>query len=451
MPRRTRWIARLIRWCFVLGIGRRQAILLSFICVLVFMRKPSSAVFDTAVNPRLLVYPKASEDVGQYLHSQARSSQLPVYVFYPTVRLGQLNNQIIALINALCIARTLNATLVTPAAHYGAESERDWSATRGWPSRLFGTKRDALVGDYLDAELINEIQPVIDTDRFLTSLGGVALARMRAVLVRQGDAEHYWSMLHGRIRITGRTTIPEIPPDARPIASRREVDCYFGATRYLRGVPYRAGVNANYFFLPAIFRSHALNCTSVEQHWTSVRANIQPVPELRYVATKEVAKWGTYVAVHLRFLPYDVGKFHPRDVVSMLTRKHGALIDAVNYVYVAYSPGCQASRQVVQVMHTELKSKIRTVTAFGQLDALGPAFRRKYSATMLDMWVSVLSTFFIGRRASSLSSNVVYWRQVFKDRDDRKQSAWYKLEDFSYDQQSSAADALFSSTNTRTD
>lgn len=399
--------------------------------LLLYLRYRTPA-YEIPANPRDISYPLPHHNLTEFVHEHADRANLPVFVLYPSERTGQLNNQLIALINALCIAHTLNATLIAPHAHYGAESHRDFRAAH--PFRIASVFRtsDTLVGDYIDAAQLNNLHPVVPVDDFLASRAGKALRALPRVLVRSGEAEDYYASLQGRVRITGKTTRKEEVSDGKAVASKRELDCEFDAANYFRGVEYRAGVNANFVFLPSIFRSHAVDCSEREPYWLHARRYIQPCAELRALVKETIDGWGGYIAVHLRFLPFDKRWFDADGFFTMMKSRFGERLQDAGRVYVAHSVTCKMSVEVVRKMEAWLGERIVTAKVFGDVYARGGVFDKRYSIPLLDMWTCVKSAYFIGRSASSLSRNVRYWREALGEGDAQSASyAMYKLEEFS--------------------
>lgn len=84
-------------------------------------------------------------------------------------RYGQLNNQLMGLINALTIGKHLNATVVVPNVDYGFES----FANRG--EKASGDY--SLVGDYFDFKELQKVQSIVHVDQFLVSKAAGRLAQ----------------------------------------------------------------------------------------------------------------------------------------------------------------------------------------------------------------------------------------------------------------------------------
>lgn len=424
---------------------KRKTIVALLFAIPFFVARLRTSSYEFLIDPIDVQYPQAFWNLTEYVHSHAAQSDLPVYVFYPTLSTGQLNNQLITLLNALCIAHAINGTVVAPPAHYGAESYRDYLASKGWHMRILYTvlgylrvlplgHRDTLVGDYIDAEKLNALQPVVDVDSFLASRGGEKLRSMRHILVRSGEAGDYHAMLRGQVHIGSKTTIEE-PLEKRGemnVASRRELDCEFALQPYFRGVAFRAGINANFVFLPRIFRTHVLNCAKKDPYWMFARSHIQPRAELRKLVAERSGAWGSYIAIHLRFLPYDTGKFTSESYMRMVIHRFKREIQDANFVYVAHSVTCKTSVDIVRRLRDKVGPKIITASVYGNIYKHGAVFDKRYVLPLIDMWTCVKSHYFIGRSASSLSTNVRHWREALDNTNSSQPLHYmYTLEDFS--------------------
>lgn len=411
-----------------------------------------------------LVIPGRSEDVLEFAHAHAHKKKLPVYVFYKA-RSGQLNNQLISFFNALAIAKEANATLVAPFAFYGSESRIDFGTGRGFFFHLREAfdlyiheaflkslglyyKHDELVGDYIDGELINCTQPVISITQFMRSEGGAYLRTFPHVLTRRGDAPFYYMSLGKRrlleqnVNVRGAHSGEDSSTSLERPASRKELDCNFNISDYFRGVPYRAGVNGNFLFLAKLYRSHSLNCTSVNQYWLNLRQYVQPVPEIRQVVAEALGSWGIVLSLHLRLFPFDIGKFSTTKFCNHFLSRFHEQLQSSDHLYIAYSVSSKKSIAIISELRKKLGAeKILTAREFGNLYDRGPHFNKRYAAPLVDMWTAVNSDFFVGRLGSSLSWNVVYWRQAFGKDTHRQAHQFYQLLDFSTDGQNNPTDS----------
>ena len=421
-----------------------------YIIAQIYLRISRKSFRDTAKSWEIS-YPKFDENLHDYLKRYSTSNKLPIYVFYPVGSTGQLNNQIMALINALCISKAINATLVVAPVHHGEESNRDWykrqsmmgialRSTKNILSRFFmfdyfyPKSSESLLGDYFDPVLIKQLQPIVTREEFIRMRSGIVLKKLPKILVRKGEARDYFDSFQRKISITGQIEADESENNNQKIFSRKELDCNFDIKPIFQGVQYRAGINQNFVFLPRIFRSHLLNCTKFGDHWLHARSYLQPHPRIRQIFETERSKWGTYLAIHLRFKPSDEMVIEPSLFLKMLVQNYLSTIEAVEHVYVAFSPSSEASTIIVDQMRSFFGSrKIITAAHFLKSNSDENVLNFKYSVTLLDMWSCVKSTYFIGREASSLSMNVIYWRESLADIDSydtRNHYQIYKRNDF---------------------
>lgn len=406
-----------------------------------------------AMQPNQLIIPRRDENVLSFAHEYAKKHDLPVYVLYKA-RSGQLNNQLISFFSALIIAKQANATLVAPFAFYGSESYIDFSIGRGFMFHLrqaFDTyvyqaflkllglqyKHDELVGDYIDGALLNRSQPIVSILDFRRSRGGKYLSTLPQVLTRKGDAPFFYmtlgkrSLLETNVNIRGETVDENLDTSQSP-ASRKELDCNFNVSVYFRGLQFNAGVNGNYLFLSKLYRSHSLNCTSANPYWLKLRRFVQPRIEIRQLVAARMTRWKKVMAVHLRFFPFDQDKFLPSIFCNFFLSRFQHQIKKVDRVYIAYSISSKESTVILSQLQQRLGSE-RIITAhdYGNLYTKGPAFNKRYTAPLVDMWTCVNSHYFIGRLGSSLSWNVVYWRQSLRKEGSDKFHDFYQLIDFS--------------------
>lgn len=400
-----------------------------------------------------LVIPHQGDDVLNFAHGYAQEHNLPVYIIYKA-RSGQLNNQLISFFNALAIAKQANATLVAPFAFYGFESYLDFYTGRGFMFylrqafdihvyqsflSLIGLQygHDELVGDYIDSTLLNRRQPVISVVDFKKSMGGRYLSTFPCVLTRNGDARFFYMTLGKRSLFERNINIREETIDGdrgvtESPASRKELDCNFNVSDYFRGLHFNAGVNGNYLFLSKLYRSHSLNCTSANPYWLELRKFVQPRVEVRALVTAMMSQWGKVMALHLRLFPSDQNKFSVRSFCTFFLSHFQHRIRKADRVYVAYSISSKESVAILSQLQRRIgRERIITAHEYGSLHTKGPLFNKPYAAPLVDMWTCVNSHYFVGRLGSSLSWNVVYWRQSFRKGDMGWLHDFYRLEDFS--------------------
>ena len=412
-----------------------------------------------------LKVPLNGESVLHYANRYAREQDLPIYLFYKA-RSGQLNNQLISLFNALTIAKATNATLVSPFAFYGPEAFDDFKTGRSWffffqsyvqrfvtdpICKRLGVdyNHDQLFGDYFDLELLNKEQPVVSIIPFLKSRGADHLLTFKHVLTRKGDAPYYYSTLK-RIHPMGKDvnirltyTGEDIISAKETVASRRELDCNFNISTFYRGLPFRAGVNGNFLFLTKLYRTHSLNCTAKDPYWLHIRRYVQPRSDIREMVDESMRRWGTVFTIHLRLFPRDMGRFSTTSFCDHIITHYGDKIFQADHIYVAYSVTSEESVAIVQTLRKQLgESRILTAADYGDLRSRGPRFDMRYIVPIIDMWTAVRSKFFVGRMASSLSWNVIYWREALSLVGYPVNNFFYKLEDFSWKGEKNPSDVF---------
>ncbi len=144
-------------------------------------------------------------------------------------------------------------------------------------------------------------------------------------------------------------------------------------------------------------------------------------------------------AVHLRFfLNGDIGQFTPQSVVNMMYDHFGVQLEASKTLFVAYTPSSKESIRIVEILGQHFHGRV--VGGNKIVGHLAPeaeyVTQLPLSKVLIDMWMCVKSDFFLGRLGSSLSWNIVYWRQALaKDYglnpEVVKSPLWYALQDFS--------------------
>lgn len=413
--------------------------------------RTSTSSYSIFANSWEISYPSPNQSIHDYLSNHSARNRLPIYVFYPVGSTGQMNNQIIALINALCISRAINGTLVVAPVQHGEESNRDWQKRHSRISNMvrilrryrtqvamidyfYPKRRESLIDDYFDSELIKQFHSIITIEEFMSMRSGIVLKQLQKILVRKGEARDYYDMFQGKYPITGQILQSEHVEEHRKIFSRKELDCVFDVRPIFHGVPFRAGINQNFVFLPRIFRSHLLNCSKYENYWLQARQFLQPHPQIREIFELERSKWGSYLALHLRFKPSDEKNLIPRLFLKMIIQNYMSAIESVDHIYVAYTPSSESSIEIVKQMRLFFGNhKILTSEMFLDPTKDQSILKFKYSMTLLDMWSCVKSNHFIGRKASSLSMNVVHWRETLKDENFNEKENYYHFysrEDF---------------------
>ena len=80
---------------------------------------------------------------------------------------------------------------------------------------------------------------------------------------------------------------------------------------------------------------------------------------------KQRKNWGSYAAIHLRFLPYDdKHTFTPQSFADIILKKHAAVLQQVSYLYVAYSGTCEKSVGIVKELQSRADIKLRTADQY---------------------------------------------------------------------------------------
>lgn len=200
------------------------------------------------------------------------------------------------------------------------------------------------------------------------------------------------------------------------------------------------GVNDRFVMLPVMFRQHNLNCSVEEVDWVSIRKGLIPRDEfLRAVDTFIGKLKRPVLAIHLRvFLNGDVGNFSAESFVTMLEHKFGEQMKAARTLFLAYSPSSDVGRQAFELLKEKFRGNVVDGSRIGEHFA--PADKEfgllGLAGVLMDMWVSVKSDWFVGRLGSSLSWNVVYWRQALQEEYALEKGVverplWYTLKDFS--------------------
>lgn len=418
----------------------------------IFCFTPQAHPTSIPAQPHTLAIPNVGESIASFAHRHADAHNQPVFILYKA-RSGQLNNQLISFFNALTIAKLANATLIAPFAFYGSESFIDFANNRNIffyikkfmqqyayepilkQLGLF-LERDQLVGDYFDSDVLNRTQPVISIMDFLKSPAAEYLRSFPHVLVRNGDAGFFHMTLGRRtlfkqnVHIRSKAMMQDPMFGMENIASRRELDCNFNVSNHFRGLQYRAGVNGNFLFLSKLYRSHSLNCTATNPYWLDVRRFVQPRMEIRQLVDDALFAWGKLLTLHLRLFPYDHGKFTLDTYCNFFLNAYHTQITEADHIYIAYSASSEMSVAIVKQLRIAIgPEKVKTAQDFGNLYERGPVFDKGYIVTLVDMWTCVRSHVFIGRLGSSLSWNVVYWREALQEVEMAQN--FYKLQDFS--------------------
>ncbi len=347
---------------------------------------------------------------------------------------GQLNNQIIALINAISVARRIDGVLVLPCEKLGRESRPEMEALN--QRRLYSTRE--LVGDYFNYSLLASAVHAVRPSEFLQSFDGTELRSRKHVVVCKKCIGFYNFMLTGNEQgpYPGEAGVRVLNPNSSWPTPRSW--CDFRPEKALPTVQklYRRD---RFVLLPNMFRHHNLNCTKSDPEWLAVRRYLRPRDEFLHAVDAFMTKLRRPIlAIHLRFfLNGDIGQFTPRSFVNMLTGVYATQMDKAETLFLSYAPSSAESVQVLQLLKQEFQGSVVGGDAIpGYLDqqVRTNITSLPLASVLMDMWVCVRSDIFLGRLGSSLSWNVVYWRQVLKDEyrlsSENIAPIWYTLDKF---------------------
>ena len=361
----------------------------------------------------------------------------PRYLLY-TAGYGQFNNQLVSLINAIFMSRHANATLVLPFTTHGKEST--WDAHQ---SNLHDQLRipRRLVGDYFNYTLLASVTRIILPDIFFTSSDGTHLLNMPSVNVSYRSGGYYRSLFRkASVQYLGRkrSRVHVLTPS---VLVRKHMHHFCDLTpkhalQHVEGW----GINNRYWLMPIVFRRHNLNCSVEEQDWINIRKALVPRDEFLYAVNKFIDILPKpVITLHLRlFLNGDVDAFAPQDLVDMLFTRFAEQLGEAGSLFVAYSPSSEMSGEVMTLLRNRFDGLVvegREMRKFFEQGAEEWA-DLPLAAVLFDMWVCVKSKYFVGRLGSSLSWNVVYWRQALREEYSLENAVvdsplWYTLESFS--------------------
>lgn len=347
---------------------------------------------------------------------------------------GQLNNQIIALINAISVARQIDGVLVLPCEKLGRESRSEMEKLR--QKRLYSTRE--LVGDYFNYSLLASHVHAVKPSEFLNSSDGLQLLSKPNIVVCRKCLGFYNFLLTGSEQgpYPGEPAIKVLNPNSS--WPKLKNWCDFTPNSALPNVQ-KLYNRDRFVLLPNMFRHHDLNCTKFDGEWLNVRRFLQPRDEFLSIIDAFMSSLQKPIfSIHLRFfLNGDIGQFTPRSFVNMLTSLFQSQLGHANTLFVAYSPNSAESVQIFNLLKNEFQGSVvgdESFAPFYPSDSRLNFTNLPLANVLLDMWVCVKSDMFLGRLGSSLSWNVIYWRNVLKDeyglQDAHIAPLWYTLEKF---------------------
>ncbi len=349
---------------------------------------------------------------------------------------GQFNNQLVSLMNALSIARQIGGVLVLPCEKLGKESIRDSRDIR--MRRLFSMRE--LVGEYFNYSLLASHAHVVKPSEFLNSVDGVELMRRKQVVTERKSGGYYRYLFTGRPR--GHDPHEKGIKIWSPSSTRPRIAhwCDFRASKALTHIQKVWSRGDRFVFLPSVFRHHNINCTEYDPEWLTTRRWLRPTDVfLRAVDGFVASVERPILSIHLRFfLNGDMGNFTPRSVVDMLYSMYGSEMSTARTVFIAYTKSSVESKQVVELLTERFDGQVLSGDSITKFIAPAESYRVSQlplHAVLLDMWTCVRSDMFLGRLGSSLSWNVVYWRQVLVSEYKLPgryvdSPLWYALENF---------------------
>lgn len=357
------------------------------------------------------------------------------FIFY-TASYGQFNNQIVSLINALLMAKHADAILVLPYTRMGKESSWD-SKYRNLTQTKF-IRAPQLVGHYFNYTQLLASNHVVRPSQFFSSPDGLQLLNFPSITTAYRSGAYFrrlFSFASGNyLNRPSKINVIAKPHDRLPLNHI----CDLRPSTSL-GTVNQQGRNGRFTFLPVIFRRHNLNCSQEEPHWLSVRQSLVPRDEyIRAVDYFLESLPKPVFSIHLRiFLNGDLPNFTPGSVVAMIFRNYGSQLAQCNAIFVAYSLSSRESRKVVQMLRNRFHGTVadgsHSFNYYRPEDSMYATL--PLSSVLFDMWVCVKSYFFLGRLGSSLSWNVVYWRQAFwrnshLEYNILQRPLWYQLSHF---------------------
>lgn len=224
---------------------------------------------------------------------------------------GQLNNQVMSLINALVLAKTLGAVLVVPRVEAGFDSRFGSSSTRAGPF---------ILGDYFDWDRIARVQGIIHMDEFLALPVAAKAARQGKLVVT--------STFNSRTLAKEKSFYPYdlfFRPTERPReetdAQKREIEARLGINSPKVGkcrtwfdtieeaAKMDIKTNGRVYLMSCMYQTitEEWGCQDDVPYWYEIRRHLVPRDEIR----RTIAEWyddnfeAPTLAVHLRLLFRD--------------------------------------------------------------------------------------------------------------------------------------------------
>jgi len=424
----SRWYNRTIKVYIRQAVQLQFAVLLLVFSIIALSYSYSNATSDVKLDvdgvkvSSIFEQPSTSLESYEYYNKNLR------FVLFNSWY-GQFNNQLVALVNAISIARNLDAVLVLPCEKLGRESKKT--------SQVFLHSRRELVGDYFNYSLLKSMVHSVRPSEFLVSSDGADLVSRKILVVCKTCADFYRFLL-----APPTPTAPQVkilnPNSTWPKLRNR---CDFNPNHALPNLQ-KIYHKDRFVLLPTVFRHHDLNCTKEDPNWMTVRKYLRPKDEFLHAVDRLMSHLQQPVlAIHLRFfLNGDLGQFSPRSFVDMLKDQYGEQYERAGSIFLAYSPTSAESVQVYHLLKNEFQGPV--LGGENTMQWLPPPENPEnnpkdlpLSGVLLDMWTCVRSDMFIGRLGSSLSWNVMYWRQALREEMklswENVRPVWYTLEKFS--------------------
>lgn len=347
---------------------------------------------------------------------------------------GQLNNQIVSLINGIFFAKSLDAVLVLPFTSLGKESSRDALLANKTASRRTPHQ---LVFHYFNYSRLLSAHPAVSPVEFFRSEPGNTLLSFPNITVSYRAGNYYKSLFRTVINTSHLSKHVITHPSPR-VLSHPDY-CSHDAVKELSRHHYQ-GFHPRFVLMPIVFFRHNLNCTAVHPEWISMRRNLLPIdPFLESVQRFLDTLNPPVLAIHLRlFLNGDLENTDAYAIVRALFKRFESQLNHANTLFLAYSPSSEMSVKVFHLLQQRFSGHVVDGTTYSSFFDQQHAHvaQLPLASVLFDMWVCVRSHLFVGRLGSSLSWNVVFWRMALYDQYGLdpyvvNSPLWYALEHFS--------------------